>query len=67
MTNFDQSSYAALLFEQEFGNFIWLEQSELSRVLRVSKGLYTLIWIDFPIDASAFVDSMDFITHKYEN
>ena len=47
MANFDHSIFSALRFEQEFGGYKKLDQSESSIVLRVEEALSTLVWIDY--------------------
>ena len=43
-----------------FGGNASLDQLELSMRLRVNQVLQTIVWTDFPIDTSAFVDSFGF-------
>ena len=52
-----------LLIDQEVGGINCFDKSEWSAILHVDWILQTFVWIGFPIDASAFVDSMDF-THQ---
>ena len=53
-----------LLYGQDFGGNASLDQLELSMRLRVNQVLQTIVWTDFPIDTSAFVDSLVSFTNK---